>query len=853
MEGRNVAHYRIEESLGSGGMGVVYRATDTRLGRTVALKFLPAHVSEDEESKRRFMQEARAASALDHPNLCPVYDIGATAEGEIYIAMPCYEGETLKRTLRQGPLSVVEAFDALLQMGEGIREAHAHGIVHRDLKPANVVRTRGGRVKILDFGLAKLLDDATMTRPGATVGTFAYMAPEQALGKPVDHRADLWALGVVLYECLTGELPFTGDSGPATLHAVAYDETPRPSRVAGVPRELDGIVAKCLTRDPDRRYQSADELLADLRGARAALGLGSPDEISSALPRVPSRFGRRRVLLTSGLLLLIAVAAVLWLLRRSSAEAGTLGVAVLPFANLTGSPELDYLGQGLSVALLSRLSELSGTHVLSRAQVAAGGDADPAALARSFGVDRFVEANLLGSAESLRVELSITDGSTGRVLWAEPFTGDTEHLLGLQEQLVTAVTRYLELPVSFADRRRLRAPSTSSERANNHYIEGLSLLDRARDTPELRGIAIERLENAVRIDDRFARAWAALAEAHVDAFRGSHEVRHLETAEDAARRAIELDGKLPEARLALTQVLIAKGRPKEAQEQVEEILSELPRPATAYRLLAWSQFYQDRMEEAIAFHRVATRLASDDWAMWNSLGVLLVRLGRFDEATDAYHRASQLAPASVTTPQARLAALMLRQGDYEAALSAFEEIAEPILDPVLASNIGTAYYFSDRSDRLSRAEEYFARAVELAPERADLRGNLASVFDATGLEEEARAEYRIAYELQLRHVRVSPRDHDARALLAQYASEAGECDSAVSIADGIRDDDPPLGQVHQFLAFAYAECGEREGAIRSVARAIELGVAPSIFAELEERPPLRGDAAFTRLMRTSSP
>lgn len=851
MEGRNVAHYRIEESLGSGGMGVVYRATDTRLGRTVALKFLPAHVSEDEESERRFMQEARAASALDHPNLCPVYDIGATADGEIYIAMPCYEGETLKRTLRQGPLSVVEALDVLLQMGEGIREAHAHGIVHRDLKPANVVRTRDGRVKILDFGLAKLLDDASMTRPGATVGTFAYMAPEQALGKPVDHRADLWALGVVLYECLTGELPFTADGGPATLHSIAYDETPRPSHVAGVPRELDGIVAKCLSRDPDHRYQSADELLADLRGARARLGFAPRDEVSAVLPR----WRRRRLLKRSALAALVAVVAVVvayTLFARRADSTDSTTVAVLPFTNLTGDPALEYVGVGLSAALTSRLSELSRVHVLSRTQVAADGEPDPASLTRNFGVDRFVEADLLGSATSLRVGLRITAGATGRVLWSEPVGGDVEHLIGLQEQLVASVTRYLELPVSFAERQRLRAQPTSSEQANNYYLEGLSLLDRARTAPELRTLALDRLDRAVKLDPRFARAWAALADAHYQTFRETHAIQHLRSAEEAARHSIDLDEKLPEARLALAEVLTASGRPQAAQQQIQDILGALPQPADAYRILAWSQFLQGRSEEAVVFHRAATQLAPEDWVVWQSLGVLLVKLGRFDEAERAYRRAGELAPAGVTTPQARLASLMSRRGDYEQALVAFEALPGPIRDPRDASNIGTAYYYSDRPNRFAKALEHFELAVELAPERADLRGNLASVYTKVGQQRKAEAQYRAAYELQRQHARLNPLDLEAQALLAQYAAWAEDCDGAVSVADEVRSSDSDSGPVHRFLAFAYARCNAREPAIESAERAIELGIAPSVFFDDEEFAFVRDDPRFVRLMRSSS-
>lgn len=854
MEGRNVAHYRIEQSLGSGGMGVVYRATDTRLGRAVALKFLPPHVAQDEESERRFMQEARAASALDHPNLCPVYDIGSTAEGEIYIAMPCYEGETLKQALRRGPLPVGEALDVLVQMAEGIREAHAHGIVHRDLKPANVFRARDGRVKILDFGLAKLLDDASMTQPGATVGTFAYMAPEQALGRPVDHRADLWALGAVLYECLTGELPFTGDSGPATLHAIAYDETPRPSRGAGVPRELDGIVARCLTRDPDRRYQSADELLTDLRGARVRLGLVPSDEVSAALPR----FRRRRVLQVgvTVTVLLLVVSVLLWLSRGSAVTAAAReSLAVLPFANVTGDPELDYLGAGLSTDLISRLSELPQLEVLSRAQVlAVGGTAsDGEELARTFGVSTLVEGDIQGTPEHLRVQLRVSDGRTGGVVWSHSETGSVDHLTGLQVQLAQAVTRAVSLPLSLANHRAIADTRAGSARAFDAYLRALAIDDGATATPELRRVAIDQLRRAVRLEPTFAQAWAALAEIRVNAYRATGDVAVLEEALSAAERAIELNPRLPAARLAMAEVLAARGRFEEAEEHIAETLGDLPNPARAYEMLAWNQFLQGLPERAISLQRTATDLAPDDWAVWNRLGVLLGRLSRYEEGERAFARAAELAPADVQAPRGLLGAMLISQSRVAEALAIFDEIPRPVRDPVLASNIATAYYFSDRPDHMRLAIEHYRTAVRLAPNEPVYRRNLGDAYQKTGQDALAKQEYQAAYEAISRQSELNPNDVELLAQMSRYAATAEQCPQAVSAADSVRTADPTLGRAHDLIAQAYALCAVPDAALDAIARAIALGESPELLAQRDEFSDLRSNPEFHRLTGAEAP
>ncbi len=356
--GKQVAHFQIVEKLGGGGMGTVYKAVDLRLGRSVALKFLPAHLNTDDDAKRRFAHDARAASALDHPNICAIHEIGATEAGQLFIAMACCEGETLKKKIARGALPLVSALDYVAKIAEGLRRAHEVGIVHRDVKPANVMITAAGAVKIVDFGLAKMAGP-DVTREGTTIGTVAYMSPEQTRGEAVDARSDLWSLGAVLYEMLTGQRPFRSESDATLIYAIRHDH-PQSVRAlrAELPAGVAAIVSRCLEKEPAGRYQNAAELLSDLR----TLQRGGVVRRPVSLGRL-QRYGGVGVILV---LMLLAGRT-----RRSPPEAGVHTQAVLPLTALAGDSAQDHLSDGVTDLLINHLSQLSGLRrVMSRASVA---------------------------------------------------------------------------------------------------------------------------------------------------------------------------------------------------------------------------------------------------------------------------------------------------------------------------------------------------------------------------------------------------------------------------------------------------------------------------------------------------
>ncbi len=348
MIGKIISHYKIIEKLGAGGMGVVYKAQDTKLDRLVALKFLPPHLSQDEEVKSRFIHEAKAASALDHPNICSIYEINDTDQGQMFIAMACYDGKSLKDKIKDQRLTIKEVIDYAIQIARGLEKAHAKKIIHRDIKPANILITEDGVVKIVDFGLAKLAGRTMLTKEGSTLGTVGYMSPEQTQGTDIDQCTDVWALGVIIYEMLTGKQPFAGDYEQAIVYSILNEEpVPITELRSDVSSSLEQIVNRALEKDPQKRYQSIQELLEDLESLSAGI---VPEEIQARMRKAKLRKRKATILFAVAAGLIIAAVVVLILFTRGSETIDS--IAVLPLKNLTGDAEEEYFVDGMTDELI---------------------------------------------------------------------------------------------------------------------------------------------------------------------------------------------------------------------------------------------------------------------------------------------------------------------------------------------------------------------------------------------------------------------------------------------------------------------------------------------------------------------
>src|SRR5215472_5699629 len=540
--GRIVSNYRLEERLAAGGMGVLYRATDLKLGRSVAVKVLSRQLAPEENAKARFLREARAASVLDHPNIGAIHHI-EEQDGELFIIMALYQGETLKQRLKKGPLPVGEALQVLRQIALGLEAAHRAGIVHRDIKPANVLRTDDGIVKILDFGLAKLTSDSqatAVTQTGETMGTVLYMSPEQLRGQVVDARSDLWSFGVVAYELLAGVTPFPADSSAATAMRILNEELPPLAGVSGVPDWLGELVTQLLRKAPGERPQSAGEVLSRL---------DRPSSPSRSRPK------SRPVLLASAILAGVGR----WRDRffGSSAAASIRSLAVLPLDNFSRDPEQEYFADGMTEELIANLAKISSLRVISRTSVMRykGARKPLPEIARELNVDAVVEGSVRREGERVRITAQLIHGTTERHLWTESYERDWKQVLGLESEVALAIAKEVKVRLSPDEQTRLGSARQVNPQAHEAVLKGFYYLNKI--TVEGTNKSLEYFERAIQIDPNFARAYAGLSVSYAALATGYGLAGQQATgkksmppkegfpkSEAAARKALELDPTL---------------------------------------------------------------------------------------------------------------------------------------------------------------------------------------------------------------------------------------------------------------------------------------------------------------------
>ena len=867
--------YQIVRLLGEGGMGSVYQARDSELDRLVALKVIRADLASNPAMLQRFKQELILASQVTHKNVVRIYDLGE-ADGLRFITMEYVDGDDLRTILRQQhKFTPQEAVSTIEQVGRALQAAHAEGVIHRDLKPQNIMRDRAGRIVVMDFGLARLVNSSGLTQTGALVGTLEYMSPEQAMGAALDQRSDIFAVGLIFYELLTGQAPYRADSALASLMKRTSESATPPAMLdASIPARLSEIASHCLERNPDQRYGTAADLVRDLEAWRADAGAGlssvglpsaiRPNPVAAGPTRRDSASSPRSVQINlalptkrgwmSGAAAILVVLTAFFAIPTTRhwvfpahpfAQESPSGVppltqgkyvAVLPLRLLGSDQSLRYVADGLAEALSTKLFQLQEVHVTSGSVVekAASTEQNLSKLAQALGVNLLLQGSVQGTPDRFRVTMALQDAAGGKRLWSQEFDSSEKDVLTLEDRIYGNLIGALAVKPTTEEFARGTSHPTDDIAAYDLYLRGRNSM---RSWQDLKNVdaAISYFDQALKKDPRFAAAYAGLSDAYLRMFNTKREGLWAQKAVQAAQQAASLNENLAEVHFALGSAYSATGKALEAIAEIQRALEIAPSSDEGYRRLGDAYRALGRKSEAIQSYQKAVAINPYYWFNHNALGSAQDHFGNYNAALNSFRRITELEPDNAAGYE-NIGGVLLGQGKYAESIPFYQKAIQ--LQPYYGtySNLGTTYFFLKRYDE---SVGMFQKAVDMNSNDPIAMGNLADAQRWSGRPEQARPTYDKAIALAYRELQVNPKNAVTLGYLALYYGKKGDAAHAQESIRRARSIDSAAVELIYNEATLHHLAGHTDAALRSLRDAFQKGLSPDN---------VRGDPEFHALV-----
>lgn len=851
---RALSKYNIIEKLGAGGMGDVYKAEDPVLLRIVAIKVLSKRHPDGLSAKTRFVQEARAASAINHPNIVTIYETGET-DDHAYIVMEYVEGRTLRDLIASRLLTSDAILNITRQVCDAMAEAHSRRIIHRDIKPENILLTNRNQVKLVDFGLAKTLaalgresDGPTvierLTESGAVVGTLSYMSPEQLRDESLDERTDLFSFGIVLYEMITGRLPFAGVNSFEVAASILKDEAMKIARLpADMPYSMNRVVMRLLEKERAKRYSSFTELMQDveplIRLSARDTSLNKKPEVTAkaqppaAAPWLQSNHPREGESYSAQSASPDRFAPKEIKSRVALKAFAPPTLLVLPLEPVGSGDDSAFVGIGLAHAITTDLAKISGLSVLSksaragRAQEAAGGVRE---LARELGATILLEGEVMRSGQMIGVMARLTDVESGRVIWGAQYRGDAADLFSIQDAVCESVAAALKVSVSTEVRNRMARPATTNIDAFEFYSKGRTFIERS-DIGENTNFAIQMFDEALKLDDDFALAYAGLGEAYWQKYQDTSDNVWVEQAIAASGHALALDPHQAPVHVSLGIIYHGTGKLDKAIEEFERAIELQPLNSDAYKWLGRCYTTRGEMDRAVGYFEKAIEIRPGYWDNYNKLGFCYYIFGRYSDAAEEFRRVIRIQPDNYQGYD-NLGGVYLFMGRYEDAAAMHRRAIEIYPNGVSYTNLGTAYFYLERYEQAIAA---YNAAAELDPRDEVLFRNLGDAYLRVGKQQEAEAQFDRAMKLINGHLSVNAEDARMLADLAICQAKLNRKEEALENIERAIALEPRNTTLMYEQAVVYALTGRTEEAIKHLGRALAHGYSR---AEAERDPDL---------------